>query len=235
MKLNRNVVRFGLMLLGNIGVPLTSWISIKCHDKAKEKTTKKDKLKCYIPAFISGAATIGCNVGSYRAGSKEIAALTATATYAIANRDKLEEQLKNVVGEEKAEEVKKEVSKEIVKEDYIEPMYEETGFGNLKVCVGFSGRFFKSSHSKVKSAIEAVNNRYLRGDWVSLNDFYRLNGIAEDGFGEDHLWIPPEEIYPRYYEDNPICFDERIIDDGRGGVVLIVDFTNYPTNVKRSA
>ena len=70
MKINTKLIRLGLCVLGNLGVPLTSYISIKCHEKAKNAKTKKEKLKCYIPAIVSGAATIGCNVGSYHAGSK---------------------------------------------------------------------------------------------------------------------------------------------------------------------
>lgn len=234
MKINAKLIRLGLCVLGNLGVPLTSYISIKCHEKAKNAKTKKEKLKCYLPAIISGTATIGCNIGSYHAGSKEIAALTATATYAVANRSKIEEELKKVVGEERTEEIKKTVKDDIVKDKRPEPFYEETGFGKLKVIEGFSGRFFKSSYNKVLSAESSVNDKLIRGDWVSLNDFYRYLGIAQDEFGEEHIWIPRDEVYPKWYEDNPIGFDNRIIEGDDGEMSLIIDICNYPTNIRKA-
>ena len=102
MNINTRWVRLGLSLVGVAGVGVTSVLSVKCHEKAKDKTEKKEKLAAYIPAIASGVLTSACILGSHKLSSKQIAALTASCGYLAANRKKFEEVVQKNFGKEKA-------------------------------------------------------------------------------------------------------------------------------------
>lgn len=226
--INRNLIRLGLTILGVIGVPVTSYLSVKCHEKAKDAETKSDKLKAYLPAIISGTVTTGSIIGSHRMSSKEIAALTATATYAITNRNKLEEELGKYVDTKEAKQIKTEVAKLASgNEKSAGPSFETTGKGSLKVLEGYSGRWFYSSIEAVTEAEKKLNNRLKSGDYVCMNDFYSWLGIATTHFGDQWGWAPNEDYYD-YTIDDPIEFENTLVDDENGEPLLIIDIFTYP-------
>lgn len=226
MKINLKLIRLGLTVLGVIGVPVTSWISVKCHEKAKDAPDKKSKIKAWAPAIISGAATSACIIGSHRAGTKEIAAVTATATYAIANRNKLEEKLAPYIKEEtQAKEIKKETALQSIPK---KASVEWTGHGTLKVLEGYSGRQFYSSLDSVMAAENKLNKHLKNGEYVCLNDFYTYLGIEQTHFGNQWGWVPSEDYYPYWYEDDPISFENTLCEDADGTPILVIDLYTYP-------
>lgn len=227
MKITKDAVRLVLTTLGVIGIPVTSLISIKCHDKAKDIEDKKQKAKCYIPAVISGVAAGACMIGSHKISSKEIAALTATASFAVANRNKLEEQVKKVLPEQDAKKVVQNAEKEAVYH-HKDQSVEYTGHGMLKCLEGYSGRKFFSSIEMVREAERRLNQRFQNGEYISMNDFYRLLGITETHFGDQWGWSPSDDWYPRWYEDNPIGFDNTLVEDEDGSPLLVIDIIVYP-------
>lgn len=231
MRISFKMVRRGLTLLGLLGVPVTSWLSVRCHEKAKNAETKKEKLKCYIPAIVSGVATGGCIIGSHRASSKEIAALTATATYAVANRNKLEEKFGPYISKEDAKEIKTEVAKGSIptsNETHKKQSVEWTGHGRMRVLEGYSGRLFYSSLESVMDAENRLNQHFRNGEYVCLNDFYRYLGIQETHFGDQWGWVPNDDWYPHWYDDNPLCFENNIVEGDDGMPLLVIDLYTYP-------
>ncbi|WP_458459278.1 DUF6353 family protein [Pseudobutyrivibrio sp.] len=225
MGLPLGIIRLGLTVAGVIGVPVTSWLSVVCHEKAKEKTDKKEKLKCYIPAIISGMATGGCIIGSHKIGTKEIAGLTAAATYAVANRDKLQQKLTDILPKEEATKAIAETSSAAVPTG---ASIEYTGNGTMKCLEGYSGRLFYSSLEAVINAENRLNQGLQRGDYVCLNDFYRYLNITETHFGNQWGWVPNDDYYDHWYDDNPICFENTIVDDEDGNPLLVIDVYTYP-------
>ena len=227
MKINKSMIRLVLTALGIPSTPITSWLSIKCHDKAKEVEDKKEKAKCYVPAVVSGVATAACVIGSHKVSSKEIAALSATASFAIANRDKLEEKVKEVIPDQKQtkEEITK--SKAIVVSD--RPSIESTGRGMLKCLEGYTGRMFYSSLEAVKSAEEKLSRRFSDGQYICLNDFYQLLGITQTHFGHQFGWVPSQDYYPYFViDDNPLQFENNLVKDEDGNDMLVIEIYNYP-------
>lgn len=227
MKINKSMIRLGLTALGVLGIPITSWLSIKCHDKAKDVEDKKEKAKCYIPAMVSGVATAACVIGSHKVSSKEIAALSATASFAIANRDKLEQKIKETIPDQ--QQAKKEItkSKAIVVSD--KPSIESTGRGMLKCLEGYSGRLFYSSIEAVKSAEEKMSRRFNDGQYICLNDFYQLLGITQTHFGHQWGWVPDQDYYPNFdIDDNPLQFENNLVKDDEGNDMLVIEIYNYP-------
>lgn len=227
MKINKDLVRLTLTTLGIIGIPVTSIIAIKCHDKAKDIDDKKQKAKCYIPAAISGVAAGACMIGSHKISSKEIAALTATASFVVANRNKLEEEIKKVLPEQDVKKVSECADKRVIAEHRGQSV-EYTGHGTLKCLEGYSGRIFYSSIEMVREAERRLNQRFQSGEYISMNDFYRLLGITETHFGDQWGWVPSEDWYPRWYADNPIGFDNTLVEDEDGSPLLVIDLIVYP-------
>lgn len=241
MKIGTRWISLGLSLLGVGGVAITSWLSVKCHEKAKEKEDKKEKIFAYAPAFISGIGTSACILGSHHVNRKEIAALTASCTYLAANRDKIEQKIKDRFGAETLKDVKTQANAEAAKEGSREitttktktmlphkSSIEWTGKGPLKCFEGYSGRYFYSSLEEVVAAEKRLNSRLHDGEYVCLNDFYKELGIAVTHFGNTFGWPASEDYYDISLEE-PIEFENTIVDDDFSGEkVLIIDVYTYP-------
>lgn len=240
--MNSRWISLGLSLLGVGGVGLTSYLAIKGHEEAKDKTDKKEKLLAYKWAILSGVGTSACILGSHHVSSKEIAALTASCTYLAANRDKIEKKIKEKFGEEKLHEIKTDIGVDTVKEKKSKEIattdtkkmlprkssVEWTGNGPLKCFEGYSGRYFYSTLEKVKEAEMKLNNKLHDGEYVCLNDFYELLGMSKTHFGNTFGWPANEEYYDISLEE-PISFENTIVeDDFTGEPVLIIDVYTYP-------
>lgn len=224
MKISKGIVRLGLTILSIAGVGVTGVAAAKCHENAIKKETKKEKLKAYAPAIASGAVTALCIVSSHRISSREIAALSATASYAIANRNKLEEKIKPYLTEQEAKEIKQEVTKVSVPRG---PSIEWTGCGTMKFIEAYSGRMFYSSMENVLAAETKLSNRFSDGEYVSYNTFYELLGLVQTKFGDEFGWIPDEDYYD-YKDPNPIGFTHDIVKDDDGLPLCIINITIYP-------
>jgi len=221
MIFNKHVVRLVLTTIGVIGVPLTSWLSVKCHEKAKDEETTEGKIKHYIPAAVSGVATVASIIGSHRVSSKEIAALTATATFAVTNRDKLSEAVKTYI--------KKEDVKQIAADStHTGQCIEATGYGNVKFLDAYSGRLFYSSLEAVKKAEDKLNKMLNNGEYINLNDFYSFLNIEQTDFGFERGWAPTDDWFPRWYENNAIGFDNTIVNDKEGKPMMLISMEMTP-------
>lgn len=239
LKVSKNLIRLVLTGLGVIGIPVTSYLSVKCHENAKETDDKKEKVKCYVPAIASGVATAACVIGSHKVSSSQIAALSATASFAIANRDKLEEQIKKQLPDKEAKKeiakakidalnhLDKEVSKDITV--YNKQCIEATGYGMLKCLEGYSGRLFYSTMEKVLEAEEKMNHLYNEGEYVCMNDFYKFLNIIETHHGNQWGWVPDERYFPEFQNsNNPLGFHNKMGQDEDGNDMLIIEIMTYP-------
>lgn len=230
IKLNPRVISLALSLLGVGGVGVTSWLSVKCHEKAKEKTEKKDKMICYIPAVASGVATAGCILGSHHVSSKEIAYLTASCGYLAANRDKIKKKLEQVVGTDEAKKIETEAvieTKQEAKQNKMpDILVEDTGYGRIHFIDEMFGREFYCSLEHVEWAEKMLNHMYMQGERVNYNTFYELLGLKKTRAGWENGWPMSEDIYG-YSVDQPIYFDNRpvMIDDNERGYVIDVRTT----------
>ena len=233
IRINKRIVTLALSILGVIGVGTTSVLSVKCSKKANAAEDKKDKVKAYIPAIASGMATSACIIGSHCISAKEIAALSATCAYAVSNRDKIEKKIREKLGDEKLKEVKEESKKEMIQEPsaksetWKQQSVEWTGKGTMKFLEGYSGRLFWSSLGEVKRAEKQLNWRFHQGEYVCLNDFYELLGIEKTHFGAEFGW-PANDDYYDYDLEEPIHFENTIVEDGDGEPICLIDIYTYP-------
>ena len=248
--MNSRWIRLGLSILGIGGVGLTSWVSIKCHEKAKKKTEKKEKLIAYLPAIGCGVGTAACILGSNHLSDKEIAALTASCGYLAASRDKIKaaierrfgkDALMDITSEANVKQIKEEKTKAKDVSSVVRPKKNlPSGHGMLKCYESYSGKYFYSTLEDVKEAENEVNRRVRNGECVTLNDFYKLLGINGTTFGDTFEW-EPSQVYINIDEhagseidedEDPIAFENSLVeDDFTGETVLIIDVYTYPIEV----
>lgn len=176
-----------LTCVGAVGVVTTSVMAVKATPKALtllekakqekgEELTKFEVVKVagpsYIPAIISGAATIACIFGSNVISKHQQAALMS----AYALLDNSYKEYRNKVDELYGEEAGQKVREEIVKEKYTGDVI--TSNNNEELFYDFySGRFFNSTKEHVLWAEYETNRALFVNYAVGLNEFYDLVGL----------------------------------------------------------
>ena len=177
--MNVRLIRLALSWIGVAGVGITSWLSVKCSKKAEKETDPKKKLLAYAPAIASGVATSFCILKPAYMADKEIAALAAGCAYIAQKNSKLA-----LPGTKAAEEEKK--TNDIA--PWEGHCVEWTGKGTTLCFDEFSGRMFYSCEKAIDEAVDALNERYVDGEVLTLNDLYHYLGISKTDFGEEYGW-----------------------------------------------
>lgn len=193
-------------------------IEEKKNDEGVEELTVKETVKatwkCYIPATVTGAASVACLVGASSVNARRNAALatayklseTALAEY----RDKVIE----TVGEKKEHLIREKVDKERIDKNPVsknEVIITERG--NTLCYESTSGRYFKSDIEQIKKAINEINRIMLLDMYVSLNEFYDELGLDHTSVGDYLGWnIDDRNIEPD--------FSSHIADDGTPCIVV---------------
>lgn len=184
-----------LTCVGAVGVVATSVMAVKATPKALtlidkaekekgEKLTKWETVKVtgptYIPAVVTGAATIACIFGSNVISKHQ----QATLMSAYALLDNSYKEYRNKVDEIYGEEAGEKVREEITKDKY-------TGDGNLvddskELFYDFySGRYFESTKEAVLWAQYETNRALFVNCAVGLNEYYDLLGLeTRDAYNE---------------------------------------------------
>jgi hypothetical protein len=140
----------------------------------------------YLPAALTGAATVACIIGINQIGLRRNAALAGA--YAIAEtgfREYKEEVIKQL-GAAKERGVTDEVAKKEVNEHPIaDQQVIFTGGGDVLCFDRFTGRYFHSDHERIRRCENDFNANVLGGDmYGSLNDFYALLGLGDTTVGD---------------------------------------------------
>lgn len=224
MKINPRWLSLGLSLAGCAGVGITSWLSVKAHDKAKEKETRKEKIFCYWKAGVGWVVTSACIMGSHGVNRKEIVKLGGALTLAAANKDKIEKVVRNKFGPEKTNEIKEEAAKELIcDEKYTHGgiVYEKTKYGTDRFFFFDKNRYFLSNIIDVLKAEQEINEMLHNNYYPEWNDFYRKLGIVPYPDGEE-LIIPWDDQGDGWNVDK--LFDlERVAGlDGAGNPCTIL-------------
>lgn len=238
--------------LGAAGVIVTSVLAVRATPKALYKIRADSKAKydgdpeayskfeavksawvCYIPAAISGTATIFCILGANVLSKRQQAALTSA--YALLNDsyNNYKDKLKELYGEEAHQKIIDAIAAEKAKDVYIS----STGFwsknsldfdehdpqNNRLFYDSFSQRYFESSIERVIQAEYHLNRNFMFAGYIALNDFYEFLGLDKTEFGETVGWSSINgDIYW-------IDFDHHktIMDDGLE--CYIIDMVFEPT------
>lgn len=141
--------------------------------------------KLYIPAAVTGAATVVCIVGGARITSKKAAAaysLLAVSDRAFSEyKDKVVEQL----GPKKEKEIRDQIAQDRVNQT---PVVIVGGHGTVLCFEMLTGRYFMCSVEQLKHAMNLVNNKINRENEATLADFYYVVGLENTTYSHTQGW-----------------------------------------------
>lgn len=229
------VILTGVATVGVIG---TGFLSVRAGKKSASAKPLEKTWTYYIPPVLSGAATIGCLWGAHALNAKQIAALTTSCGFLLANRDALERKIKERYGEDELRDIQTEVKAELDSKKWgkitIPHGVEETGKGDLLVIEGYSGRIFRSSVSAVNYGIRRFQKRFLEDKgFCSLNDLYECLGITTTHFGHQYgwpCWLGDELTESFWEEQGGVHIECTMIQDPDDfdEPVYCIDIYDYP-------
>lgn len=189
--------------LGCAGLLSTAILSAKATPKAlliletEERYREKKRLdqmsqvdkakltwKCYIPAGVIGAASIGCIIGANTVSTRRNAALASL--YAMSETAFREYKSKVVqeIGKNKETKIYDETIKEHI---IVNPPTDNviiTGNGDVLCLDLLSGRYFESNFEFIRQKINTLNYDLRSEMRLDLNEFYYEMGLDPIPLGE---------------------------------------------------
>lgn len=160
------------------------------HETVKEQAQRV--WKCYIPAAITGSATIAFVIGANHISSKRAAA--ALSLYSLSEtalreyKDKVVEQ----IGANKEQKIRDEVAQDRVTKTApaaVPTSTEVVIVGKSVLCMELmSGRYFRSDVESIRKAQNDFNQMVLSDFSAPHNDFLNMIGLESSGYGEEVGW-----------------------------------------------
>lgn len=218
---------------GCIGVMATTIMAIQSTPKALELLEDAEKEKgedlskwetvktagpVYLPAVITGIATISCIAGAVILSERQQASLISA--YGLLNESYMKYQRKVIenFGEETHTDILKAIAEETkpvnitadnyfgisnqgMAEDFSEPklFYEE-----------FSGRYFEAPLEQVLLAEYHVNRNMALGALILLNDFYEFLGLERTDYGGEVGWYINDDYFWIDFNHRKVVMDDGL-------------------------
>lgn len=188
------------------------------HGKFKQRLEEcgGNKIKAlaltHWPSFIAGCATSAFIVLAERLNLKEIAIIGSIAAGLVSQRERTEEAIRDLYGEEGLEKIRVATDEKIA-EHYFRsagPSVEETGRGDLLCYEKYSGRWFRSCENAVEVGMKEFKNDYDGYMPLSYNNLYFELGITETTFG-DRFGYPTDH---EFYGDVPFQYQLKMFETG---------------------
>lgn len=170
--------------------------------------------KCYIPAAVTGTASIMCLVGASSAHAKRNAVLASAYKLSETALTEYRDKVIETIGEKKEKAIRDKIDKDHVEKN---PVSKNdviiTGRGTT-LCLDYhSGRYFNSDIETIKRAINELNRQMLIHECVSLNDFYDELNLSHTELGDELGWRMDGKLVD-------IDFSSQLTDSGEPCLVL---------------
>ena len=227
--------------LGVVGVATTAVLAAKATPKALELLQEKDEYKqeaygepltrfekvlamapAYIPAVLTGLATVSCIVGMNRVSYTKQASLISAYTYLNSSYEEYRRKVKEVFGEEGEAKVRAELGREI-------ELYEK--YGSLHEPRLFydeiSNRYFEMSMYEMKEAEYNMNRMFNFLGALKLNEVYEFFNLGPTEYGESVGWSALRDWEVIGYSWIEATFDEITTNDGLQA--FVIRFNMQPT------
>lgn len=217
--------------IGIAGMITTTVLAVRATPKALELLEEKknedwvDELsplevvktawKPYVPAAVTGIASVACLIGASSVNAKRNAALATAYKLSETALTEYREKVIETIGEKKEKTVRDKVAEERVKKNPVSKSEVIVTNNGTTLCFDpISARYFKSSIDKVKRAENELNKQMLHdiSGYVSLNEFYDELGLDHTSVGDDLGWNVDRLI--------DISFSSQLNDNGEPSVVL---------------
>ena len=203
-RMRRTAVKHGPEILTGIGIAgmcTTVVLAVRATPKAlnrieEEEAVKKVDIvkacwKCYVPAAITGAASITCLIGANSVNARRTAAITAAYKMTEAAFSDYQEKVVETIGEKKDKVIRDKVSKKKLDENPVDKAEVIITDSGETLCFDpFSARYFKSDIDRIRKAENNLNKRMMQdiSGYASLNDFYDEIGLAHTEIGDSLGW-----------------------------------------------
>jgi Family of unknown function (DUF6353) len=145
--------------------------------------------KHYIPAALTAGATVVCIVAANRVGLRRAAAAQASLLIAERGYSEYRQKIAEEFGKRKDDTIREEIAKDRVRS--IEPPSQEvllTGPGNILSMELHTGRYFACDMETLRRAQNTLNERLIRHDYASLDDFYYIIGLRPTAHSSEIGW-----------------------------------------------
>jgi len=166
---------------------------LKDQDEARLDTLTAAEIikatwKVYIPAGISGAATLACIIGANQIGLRQKAALAGAYVLAENTFRAYKDEVIKTFGEKKEREVNERVTEREVKENKTDAQVIIVG-GEDQLCYDrYTGRYFRSTAEKIRQAEIELKSTILKDMWCDHNLFYHLLDLEDVVIGDALGW-----------------------------------------------
>lgn len=230
-----------LTCAGAAGVIATSVMAVKATPKAMmlleeaEKTKGEDLTKletvktvapAYIPAAVTGVATIACIFGANVLNKRQQAAMTSAYMLVSNQYKEYKKKVDELYGEAAGIRVREEVAKDHYEETHVEE-------GKQLFYDYFSERYFEATLFEVQRAEYELNRTMTTREYAYLNEFYELLGMEPFDPGYELGWSIGQCL--DMYWQNWIDFghEKVTMDDGLECIIItmrcepVPDFMDY--------
>ena len=194
--------------------------------KLKPIETVKVAWKPYIPAMLTGMASIACLIGAQSVSARRHAALYSAYKLSETALTEYKDKVVETIGEKKEKQIKQKIA-----EDKVDKAIEDIKENKTKVVVSEDGDTwfidaysqipFKSTVNKIDKAINELNRDMVvyAPSGASLSDFYDKLDLPHTGYSDQVGWT---------LDDGPIEKDisDAIVKDGKAYIIL--DFMVRP-------
>lgn len=184
----------------------------------KDTLTAPEKFKacwrCYIPAAVTGAASIACLVGASSVNLRRNAALATAYKLSETALTEYREKVIETVGDKKEQLVREKIDKDhLEKNPVTNSNVIITGNGDTLCYDSLFGRYFNSDIDKIKRAINELNRDMISDMYVSLNDFYDRLDLDHIEIGDDLGWNVDDGLID-------VDFGSQLASNGRPCITL---------------
>ena len=187
----------GLLVVSVLAVKATPRALKLCNDAAKEKRDKDEEptkldfvkvaWKCYIPAAVTGALSIGCILESQNISARRTAVLATAYKISETALEEYQGKVVETIGEKKEEAIRDKIAKKHLDET---PLVDSEVIGNgPTLCLDpTSGQYIRSDIETIRRVINDLNSDLLTEGELALNDYYYALGLRQTTTGEQLGW-----------------------------------------------
>ena len=141
----------------------------------------------YIPAAVSGLVTVACIFGANKISSNRAAAAYSLLAIGEKAFEEYKEKVVEKLGENKEQAIRDEIAQEKVLSNAPGQIIYAGGEGVL-CCELLTGRYFLSDMETLKKAVNSINAKLLREDYVVVGEFYYTIGLAHTSNSSNIGW-----------------------------------------------
>ena len=179
--------------------------------------------KPYIPAVVTGTASVACLIGANSVNARRNAAIATAYKLSEAALSEYKDKVVEVIGEKKEKVVREKIAEDRLEKNPVNnAQIFMTEKGNTLFLEPISGQYFRSDIEIVKRTINELNENMLNSPfgYLSVNELFDELGLEQTSTGDDLGWCVGKGI---------IKYDIHAKVAKNGEPCIVLDYTNPPT------